>query len=274
MAPERMHSLARDAEAAGLDELWVWEDSFKHSGIASAAAALGWTETIQVRIGLLPVPLRNVALTAMELATLDRLFPGRFAAGVGHGVQEWMAQAGVRVESPMTLLREYAQALRRLLNGERVSVEGRYVRLDDVVLEWPPLSAPPLFVGGEGPKSLALAGELGDGVLLTGNLSHEQIEQACRVAAEAAGGPADVTTTLIAAAGPRAHERVENEVRAWHADPAPGRCVGGEAHEIASAVRDLGRLGVSAVVIQPTRDEPDLPGLAAVLGEVHEILSA
>jgi alkanesulfonate monooxygenase SsuD/methylene tetrahydromethanopterin reductase-like flavin-dependent oxidoreductase (luciferase family) len=274
MAPEDLQSLARSAEAAGLDELWVWEDSFKHSGIASAAAALSWTETIQVRIGLLPVPLRNVALTAMELATLDRLFPARFAAGVGHGVQAWMAQAGVRVGSPMTLLREYAVALRRLLNGERVSVEGRYVRLDDVALEWPPLSPPPLFLGGDGPKSLALAGELGDGVLLSGNLSHAQTEEACRVAADAAGHPTDVTATLIAASGPGAQERVDNEVRAWGAEPAPGRGVAGGAHEIAEAMRDLGRLGVSAVVIQPTRDEPDLTGFVAVLGKVHALLAA
>jgi hypothetical protein len=40
------------------------------------------------------------------------MFPGRFIAGVGHGNQRWMAQAGVRVESPLTLLREYVTALR------------------------------------------------------------------------------------------------------------------------------------------------------------------
>ena len=45
-------------------------------------------------IGLLPVPLRNVALTAMELATLERLFPGRLAPGIGHGVLDWMGQVG------------------------------------------------------------------------------------------------------------------------------------------------------------------------------------
>jgi len=52
------------------------------------------------------VPLRNVALTAMEIATLARLFPGRLTAGIGHGVQDWMGQAGAKVESPMTLARE------------------------------------------------------------------------------------------------------------------------------------------------------------------------
>ncbi len=157
--PERLRSLARAAEEAGLDELWVWEDCFKESGIASAAAALAWTERIKVGVGLLPVPLRNVALTAMEIATLDRMFPGRFVAGIGHGVQPWMGQVGARVESPMTLLREYADALRRLLHGERVSVTGRYVSLDEVALDWPPLVPPALMIGAVGPKSLHLAGK-------------------------------------------------------------------------------------------------------------------
>ena len=119
-------------------QLWLWEDSFFEGGIASAAAALAWTSRLQVGIGLLPVPLRNPALTAMEIATVARLFPGRFLPGLGHGVLDWMAQAGAAVASPMTLLREYTAAVRALLAGERVSTEGRYVRLDGVALEWPP----------------------------------------------------------------------------------------------------------------------------------------
>ena len=54
----------------------------------------------------------------MELATLERAIPGRLIGGIGHGVLPWMAQVGARVESPVTLLREYAEALRRLLDGE------------------------------------------------------------------------------------------------------------------------------------------------------------
>src|ERR1700710_1535754 len=98
-APENMRSFARTAEVAGLDDLWVWEDCFKESGPASVAAILAWTERIRVGVGLMPVPLRNVALAAMEIATVDRLFPGRFVAGLGHGIQEWMAQSGVRAAS-------------------------------------------------------------------------------------------------------------------------------------------------------------------------------
>ena len=124
LPPERLRAVAEAAEAAGVAQLWLWEDSFFEGGIASAAAALAWTSRLQVGIGLLPVPLRNPALTAMEIATVARLFPGRFLPGLGHGVLEWMAQAGAAVASPMTLLREYTAAVRALLAGERVSDRG------------------------------------------------------------------------------------------------------------------------------------------------------
>jgi alkanesulfonate monooxygenase SsuD/methylene tetrahydromethanopterin reductase-like flavin-dependent oxidoreductase (luciferase family) len=124
LPPERLRDLARVADDAGLAELWLWEDCFWASGIASAAAVLAWTERLHVGVGLLPVPLRNVALAAMEVATLHRMFPHRVSIGVGHGVQDWMAQVGARVESPMTLLREHLTALRALLRGEQVSTDG------------------------------------------------------------------------------------------------------------------------------------------------------
>ena len=151
LAPEQLRPVALAAEESGLDELWLWEDCFAESGIATAAAVLAWTERLRVGIGLLPVPLRNVALTAMELATLARLFPGRLVPGVGHGVLEWMGQVGARVPSPMTLLDEYATALRELLRGQTVSTSGRYVTLDAVGLAWPPQAVPPVLVGAVGP---------------------------------------------------------------------------------------------------------------------------
>jgi len=88
LPPERLRDVARSADEAGLQELWLWEDCFRESAIASAAAALAWTERLHVGVGLLPVPLRNVAVTAMKIATLHRLFPGRVRVGVGHGVQD------------------------------------------------------------------------------------------------------------------------------------------------------------------------------------------
>lgn len=164
--PEELRAVASAADRAGVEQLWLWEDCFKEGALTAATAALAWTERLAVGIGLLPVPLRNVALTAMELATLERLFPGRLVPGVGHGVLEWMGQVGARVPSPMTLLGEYTSALRDLLHGRKLTTAGRYVQLTDVQLDWPPSPPPPLLVGAARERTVRLAGELGDGVIL------------------------------------------------------------------------------------------------------------
>ncbi|WP_375424612.1 LLM class flavin-dependent oxidoreductase [uncultured Friedmanniella sp.] len=268
LPPERLRELARAVEASGLDELWVWEDCFKQSGIASAAAALAWTERITVGIGLLPVPLRNVALTAMELANLERMFPGRLIAGVGHGVQPWMEQTGARVASPLTLLREHTLALRALLAGERVTTEGRYVRLADVALDWPPTAPPPLMLGGAGPKALALAAELGDGVLLGACISESAVAEIAQRIDPLRGraGRALVHSHLVAA-GVGAQERLEREVPRWGATYASGIGVAGDAQTVAASVDRLVAAGATSVCFQPTEDEPDLLDLVRFLGE-------
>jgi alkanesulfonate monooxygenase SsuD/methylene tetrahydromethanopterin reductase-like flavin-dependent oxidoreductase (luciferase family) len=211
LAPEQLRPVVMAAEESGLDELWLWEDCFAESGIATAAAVLAWTERLRVGVGLLPVPLRNVALTAMELATLARLFPGRLVPGVGHGVLEWMEQVGARVSSPMTLLTEYAAALRELLHGQTVSTSGRYVTLEAVGLAWPPRTVPPVLVGAIGPRTLTLAGAVGDGVILTGETTVEQLTEALghvragRSAASRDGAP-EVVVFLPVAGRPAARD--------------------------------------------------------------------
>lgn len=267
LPPERLRAVAQAADRSGLDELWVWEDCFKESGVASATAALAWTDNLRVGIGLLPVPLRNVALTAMEVATIERMFPGRLIAGVGHGVQSWMGQVGGRVASPMTLLREYATTLRRLLDGDRVSVEGRYVQLSDVALDWPPSPPPPLMLGGAGPKSLALAAELGDGTILACALTDAELREAVAIITKRADQPDHpVVVTQIAATGPQAQRRVDDEVPRWGKPAGAGIGVAGDAAAIAASVRHLAELGATSVVIQPTEDEPDLEAFVHFLG--------
>ena len=76
LAPESLADRAREVEAAGFAELWLWEDCFLEGGLTTASAALAWTGRLRVGVGLLPVPLRNPALVAMEIATLARLFRG------------------------------------------------------------------------------------------------------------------------------------------------------------------------------------------------------
>src|ERR687883_1058438 len=98
LPPERLRSVARVADECGLEQLWLWEDCFREGGISTAAAALAWTERVRIGVGLLPVPLRNVAVTAMEAAALHRMFPGRAILGGGDGGQGWVGEGRGRAE--------------------------------------------------------------------------------------------------------------------------------------------------------------------------------
>ena len=281
LPPEALPGLARLADEH-LDDLWVWEDCFKESGIASAAVALSATERVRVGLGLMPAPLRAPSLAAMEIATLQRVFPGRFVPGIGHGVQDWMRQSGVRVESPMTLLEEHLRAVRGLLAGETVSTEGRYVRLDGVRLDWPPAPGERLMSGGFGPRTVALAARHTDGLLTAAGRTLDELDAQVGLARQARSdeglsvAPEDfeVVHGLIVATGDEARERLATEMQVWGQEPDGTNGVAGDAQQVAELIRRLAAVGATTVVAQPTSDEPDLEGLVAFLGEqVRPLLS-
>jgi alkanesulfonate monooxygenase SsuD/methylene tetrahydromethanopterin reductase-like flavin-dependent oxidoreductase (luciferase family) len=183
---------AERIERAGLDELWIIEDCFRTAGVSLAAAALARTSTLSVGFGILPAVARNAAVTAMELATLAELAPGRVIGGIGHGVQDWMDQMGARTPAPLTTLEEVVVAVKRLLAGDRVTFAGDHVALRDVALDPAPTVAPPILVGAQRPRSMALAGRVADGIVLVGGsgpshvrrcIDHADPPDAFRVAA-------------------------------------------------------------------------------------------
>ncbi|CAL9546483.1 LLM class flavin-dependent oxidoreductase [Streptomyces sp. enrichment culture] len=272
LPPERLREVVRVAEDSGLEQLWLWEDCFLEGGISTAAAALAWSERVRVGVGLLPVPLRNVALTAMEVASLNRMFPGRAMVGVGHGVQDWMGQVGARAESPLTLLREHLDALRALLRGERVSRQGRYVRLDGVALDWPPRTPVDVFCGATGPRTLRLSGEAADGTILHAGTSPQGVRAARRLVDEgrAAAGRTDrhhLVVYLVAATGPDAAARLHAELTAEGVADVPELGAAGDAKAVAEAVRLVADAGADTVVLQPTADEPDPEGFLRFVAE-------
>ena len=165
-APEELLEFARRAEEDGFDELWVVEDCFYGSGIASAAVALANTKTISVGLGIMPSVVRNPVFAAMEIATLARLYPGRFVPGIGHGMANWMKQIGAFPKSQLSALEEVTYAIREILNGKQLDYEGKQVHLDKVKLVFPPEEVPPISLGVRGPKSLAISGQVADGTIL------------------------------------------------------------------------------------------------------------
>ncbi len=164
--PMDLRAAVAEAERLGYGEVWLAEDYFDLGGVASAAMALGSTDEIPIGLGVVAAPARHPAATAMEFATLGAAFPGRFMAGIGHGAPGWVRQMGLQPASPMELLREATDAIRRLLHGDELSRDGDYFSFDLVRLSHPPAEPIPIFAGVQGPASLRLSGELADGTLL------------------------------------------------------------------------------------------------------------
>lgn len=245
--PDALRETASAAERAGVAELWLWEDCFLQGGIAQAAVALASSETLTVGLGVLPTPLRNVVATAMEVATLEAMFPGRLRVGIGHGVQDWMRQAGAAVASPLTLMREYVTALSDLLSGRSVTVDGRYVRLADVGLDWAPQQRLPVLIGGSGPKTLALAGEIADGVILDSQYTVSTLR---------------VALGHVASGRPDRGDTPFSTVLFLECSP----------DQVAESAGPYVEAGVDTLVFQPVGPQTGLPELITAVGDVAKLL--
>jgi len=171
-APAKMGEWASLAEELGFDSVWVAEDYFQGGAFSVATACALATTRVQVGIGVVNPFTRHPALLAMETASLDILSQGRITLGLGTGSLGWIRQMGINLASPLSGLREGAQLVRRLLQGEEVTFSGRCFSLNGVRLEGPPYSQRvPIYLGVKGPKALMLSGELlgdiADGVHLS-----------------------------------------------------------------------------------------------------------
>jgi len=164
--PGRTADWARAAERAGLGSVWVIEDYFQPGAYALAATAAAVTERVVVGLGVVNPFTRHPALVAMETAALAGMAPGRVVLGLGSSNRSWIeTQMAIPFKTPLRGLAEGLAIVRRLLDGERVSFTGEVFSVHDVELETPPPARVPIVLGVKGPRALALAAEVGDGVL-------------------------------------------------------------------------------------------------------------
>lgn len=156
---------ARAAEGAGLGSAWIIEDYFHPGAFALAGAAGAVTERIAIGLGVVNPYTRHPALLAMETAALAGIAPGRVVLGLGSSNRRWIEeQMAIPFKTPLNAVREGVEIVRRLLGGERVTFRGDSFSLDGVALEATPTQPVPIFLGVKGPKALAMAGEIADGV--------------------------------------------------------------------------------------------------------------
>jgi len=160
MPHERMLRLAREAESGGFSYNWIfdshvlWQDPYP---ILTLLAA----NTSKMRLGTCVTNpgVRDASVTASLLATLNRISAGRMDLGIGRGD----SSRRVMGKKPTTLerLEETVRSVRELCAGKQVEYEGRPIQMT-----WTTGDVPPVWVAGYGPKALACAGRIADGVIL------------------------------------------------------------------------------------------------------------
>jgi len=174
-----------------------WEIAFFSETVAlmrdsvTALAAFA-TATTRVTLGCTQVVrLRSAVNMAQTAASLDELSGGRVVLCPGACTRMHAERHGLDSIDPPLALREWIDVIRLLLSGERISYRGQVVKLDHVGLGWKPVRAKvPLWIAATSATGLAMAGTVGDGVLLNTVASPEYSANAIRIvrdAAEAAG---------------------------------------------------------------------------------------
>jgi probable F420-dependent oxidoreductase len=177
--------VVRRAEQRGYTDAWSWEidgvDCFTPLALASQ-----WTERMRLGTAIANVYSRSAAVLAMQAAALAEVAPGRCVLGIGSSspaiVQDW---SGIPFEEPYQQTRDVAKILRRVLAGERVTVDRGRVHASNLRLSRPLAGPVPLYIAALREGMLQLAGRLGDGVLINW-LSPDDVRRVTTIARDAA----------------------------------------------------------------------------------------
>ncbi len=165
----RIVEYARLAEELGYRRIWLYDSPLLYPDVwMSLARVAQATSRIGLGPGVLVPDLRHVAAQAAAIATLEGIAPGRVAVAVGTGFTARRLLG--RGPLPWRAVEEHLRALRALLRGEETTIDGARVRMLHAEGFAPqrPICAP-LLVAANGPRGLAVARELGDGVMALGD---------------------------------------------------------------------------------------------------------
>lgn len=137
-----------------------------HEPLVTLTFLAGQTRRIRLGTSVMIVPYRNPLVTAKMLATMDVLAGGRIFCGIGAGWwQDEFHALGLADEFKARGARtdEYLRIYRTLWNDETASYHGQFHQFHDLEFSPKPLQKPlPIWVGGNSPRALRRAAELGD----------------------------------------------------------------------------------------------------------------
>jgi probable F420-dependent oxidoreductase len=137
-------------ERAGYRAVWTNETVGGKDPMVQLALLLAATERMTFGTGIANIWARAPQTAHADAALLSQAYPGRLVLGLGAGYPQQAAAVGREFGSPLNSMRDYLE--RMAAPTMTPAPEAPYTRI----------------VAANGPKMIALAGELADGALPTG----------------------------------------------------------------------------------------------------------
>lgn len=167
MTPDMLIKYAALADKYDFDVFWLGQENLYRDIFQLLALIARSTKNICIGPSVVNPYTTHPALLVASVATLDEISNGRAYFGLGAGGSAILKPLSIKMwEKPIARLRETILIARKLLRGETVTFDGRILKLNRAKLEFPPKREIPIYLAARGPKMLALAGELADGVNL------------------------------------------------------------------------------------------------------------
>lgn len=157
----RMASLG---ESLGYRTFWIPDQDFEHDPFVLATAVAEATRHLGIGIGITSPLIRHAVHIARGAASLHDVSGGRFRLGLGSGnIAHVVRPMGVSPKGSVQRLREGAHAVTALLHGRSVTfAEGQ----PEIRLGMEVEGDIPVYLGARGPRTIQVAGELADGILV------------------------------------------------------------------------------------------------------------
>ena len=253
--------LVREGEALGYSAVFLPEIAGRDALVTLGMLA-GETDRLLLGTGVIPMSSRTTVLAGMAAASVHERAGGRLVLGVG---------TGPAVPGSLDRLRAQIEALRLLLAGERVEVDGRTLQLSLA-----PDRPVPIWIAALGPRAMRMAGEIADGVLLNW-CSPERLGGARMEVAEGADAAGRDASDVVIAVYVRASLGADDPSSMSALKAAAGEYAAYPAYGRAFALMGLGDEAEAAAAAHRSGSIDDVPEAlvraACLVGDVDDARS-
>jgi G6PDH family F420-dependent oxidoreductase len=226
--PQELVRLARLAEEAGFESLWIsdhyhpWLDAQGQSGFVwSVIGAISQVTSLPVTTAVTcPLRRQHPAIVAQAAATSALLTQGRFTLGVGTGEalnEHVTGEPWPDAEERLAMLEEAVHLIRELFTGRLVNATTSHYTVQTARLYSVPDMPPPVFMSGFGEKAVKLAARIADGFI-----SVQPNADFVRLYRDSGGGDRPVQGGVKVCWGTDEDAARKTMHRLWRTDEIPG----------------------------------------------------